>query len=153
VDRLAAGHRSRRLDPRRIEADPHLRSSFLAFGPQFTGGVRVAAGDVNGDGRADIIAGTRPGAGPHVKVFSGTHGSVLKSLLAYGASFTGGVHVAAGDVDGDGRADITAGTGEGVAPHVKVLGAGASTLSSFLAGSPGAGGVFVGGGPPPAPAG
>ena len=37
-------------------------ASFFAYTPTFTGGVRVAAGDVNGDGAADIITGSGPGA-------------------------------------------------------------------------------------------
>jgi hypothetical protein len=35
-----------------------LRHSFLPFGPRFLGGVRVATGDVTGDGRDDLVVGT-----------------------------------------------------------------------------------------------
>src|SRR5215212_1053928 len=46
--------------------------SFLPYTPSFAGGVRVAAGDVNGDGWVDIVTGPGPSALPgHVKVFSG----------------------------------------------------------------------------------
>jgi FG-GAP repeat protein len=45
--------------------------SFLAYGSGFTGGVRVATGDVNGDGVPDIVTGSGPGTKPHVKVSGG----------------------------------------------------------------------------------
>jgi uncharacterized protein YkwD len=108
--------------------------SFLAYSPFFTGGVRVAAGDVNGDGRADIITGAGPGGGPHVKVFSGANGELLRSFFAYESNFSGGVYVSSGDVNGDKLADIITGAGAGGGPHVEVFsGNDNSLLQSFMA--------------------
>src|SRR5262249_12560847 len=101
--------------------DGTLRFSYLAYPAGFTGGVRVATADVDGDGIQDIITAAGPGGGPHVKVFSGADGHLLASFFAYGPSFTGGVFVAAGDVNQDGKADIIVGPGAGGGPHVKVI--------------------------------
>jgi hypothetical protein len=117
-----------------------------AFSPTFTGGIFVASGDVNGDGFADMIAGMDQGGAPQVSIFSGLDGSLLRSFLAFGPSFAGGVRVAAGDVNGDGRADVIVGAGPGGLPEVRVFsGLDGSMLASFLGADPSfAGGVFVG---------
>jgi len=108
--------------------------SFFAYPAGFNGGVRVATGDINGDGRADIITGAGPGGGPHVKVFDGVSLSELKSFFAYSGSFAGGVFVAAGDVNGDGQVDVVTGAGTNAAPHVKVFhGSTLAELQSFFA--------------------
>ncbi|MGH2768582.1 MAG: FG-GAP-like repeat-containing protein, partial [Actinomycetota bacterium] len=119
----------------------------LVYGAGFRGGVRVAAGDVTGDGVPDIVTAPGPGGGPHVKVFSGANGAELGGLFAYGASFTGGVFPAAEDLTGDGRADIITGPGAGGGPHVKVFsGVNGAELGGLFAYEPGfTGGVFVGG--------
>ena len=122
-------------------------ASFLAYGPAFSGGVRVAAGDVTGDGVAEIVTGSGPGGGPHVRVFSLSGGATeIAGFYAYDPAFGGGVSVAAGDVDGDGLAEIVTGAGPGGGPHVRVfsLSGGVTARASFLAYDPGfAGGVFV----------
>jgi streptogramin lyase len=105
--------------------------SFLAF-PGFLGGVNVAAGDVNGDGAADIVVGAGPGTpGGHVKVFDGRTGAELASFFGY-VGFIGGVSVAAGDVDGDGLAEIVTGTANG-SSHVKVFDLAGAELQSYFA--------------------
>ena len=93
---------------------------FFAYDPAFPGGVSVAAGDVDGDGRADIITGAGAGGGPHVRIWSGADFHEIGGFFAYHPAFPGGVTVAAGDVDGDGRADIITGAGPGGGPHVRV---------------------------------
>ena len=112
-------------------------ASFFAFGNGFTGGIDVAAADVTGDGVADIIVAAGAGGGPHVKVFDGTTYAEVMSFFAYDANFLGGVRVAAGDVNGDGKADIVTATGPGGAPRVKAFsGADLAVLYDFFAFAP-----------------
>jgi hypothetical protein len=122
-----------------------LRSSFMAYNPLFFGGVYVAAGDIDGDGRADIVTGADTGGGPHVMAFSGADLHVLRSFFAYSPFFTGGVRVAAGDVNGDGHAEIITAAGPGGGPHVRVWDGvtGAEVGGFFAFESTFADGVFV----------
>jgi hypothetical protein len=105
----------------------------MAYASSFTGGVRTAMGDVNGDGIPDLITAAGPGGGPHVKVFSGANGGLLLSFFAYAPDYTGGVYVAAADLNGDGQAEIITGTGIGGGPHVRVFNGAGNELASFFA--------------------
>jgi hypothetical protein len=111
-----------------------LRLDFFPYG-NFAGGVRVATGDINGDGILDVVTAAGGGGGPHVRVFNGLDGSPLASFFAYDVTFTGGVYVATADVNNDGKDDIITGAGLGGGPHVKVFsGADVSVvLQSFMA--------------------
>lgn len=108
-------------------------NSFMAFEPTFLGGVRVAVGDVNGDGRAEIFAAPGRGREPRVRILRAHDQAELSTLLAFDVAFRGGVQIAAGDVNGDGLMDLVAGADEGGGPHVQVFGANGVLMASFFA--------------------
>lgn len=97
----------------------------------FRGGARVAAADINGDGTPDLIVGAGFGGGPRVALFDGLTISQSKPVKYVGDFFAfpgddalalrNGVYVAAGDLNGDGRADLVFGAGPGGGPRVIVL--------------------------------
>lgn len=110
------------------------RDNFFAIDdPNFRGGARVAAGDVNGDGTPDLTVCAGPGGGPRVAIYDGRSlttmldapPKLVPDFFAFpgpdAARLRDGATVAAGDVDGDGKADLAFGAGPGGAPRVVVL--------------------------------
>ncbi|MDB5313637.1 MAG: hypothetical protein JWO38_7839, partial [Gemmataceae bacterium] len=93
-----------------LKADGTKVRSFTPFAG-FGGGLSVATGDVNKDGIPDIAVGAGPGGAPRVTVFDGTTNAVLFDKLVFETSFNGGVTVTAGDLNGDGRAEVVVSAG------------------------------------------
>ncbi|QDU22998.1 FG-GAP-like repeat-containing protein [Urbifossiella limnaea] len=96
----------------------------------FRGGARAATGDVDGDGTPDLAVAAGFGGGPRVALFDGgtvfgTPTRIVGDFFAFpgtdAVNLRNGAFVAAGDVDGDGFADLAFGGGPGGAPRVFVL--------------------------------
>ncbi len=100
----------------------------------FTGDVRVASADFNGDGILDLVVGTGPGSVTNVRILNGKDGSELFQVQPFESTFTGGVFVTVGDVDGDGVPDLAITPDEGGGPRVDIFKGGAFTkIVSFFA--------------------
>lgn len=113
------------------------------FGAGWKGGVSLAAGDFNGDGRVDLAAAKATGDG-EIRIFNGQVGGdpiaeSYRTLRPFGANHLGGASLAAADlgtfsngttVDAgkqDGRAELIVGSGPTVAPLVRVYDTSAAT--------------------------
>ena len=105
----------------------------FVYDQSYTGGVRVATGDVNGDGIPDLIVGAGIGGGPHIQVFDGATFQVISSFFAYEDSFRGGVYLSTADVNGDGNLDIIVGSGDGGGPVVRIFDGQGNVLANFFA--------------------
>lgn len=104
-----------------LDIDGNLVSS-KRFQPfiGFRGELRVASGDFTGDGVPDLIVGAGAGGGPRVQVIDGFTGRIVEDFFAFESTFTGGIYVASGDFNADGRADLIVGAGELGGPRVQV---------------------------------
>jgi hypothetical protein len=92
------------------------RLAFLAYDAYVAWGVEVAAGDLNGDGLAEIVTSAGFGGPALIRVFDGRNGALLRQFDLSSMSPAGGMHVGTGDVNGDGRAEILIGAGVLTAP-------------------------------------
>jgi hypothetical protein len=109
---------------------PELANELLPFGTKYKDSVSVAMGNVDADAEFETIVGVGPGRDPHVRVFE-PNKTRLAAFLAYNQDFQGGVDVATGDVDGDGRDEIITAAGIGGGAHIKVFELDGTMIGSF----------------------
>ncbi len=110
-------------------------ASFSPFETTFTGGLYVAAGDLTGTGRIDIIVSPDVGGGPVIAVYNGkmlaagVTGDAAQVVRFFGIddpAFRGGARTAAGFIQGNSALIVSAGFGGG--PRIAIFN-GASVAS------------------------
>ncbi|MFO0804379.1 MAG: IPT/TIG domain-containing protein [Gemmataceae bacterium] len=104
------------------------QANYFSLDPNFRGGLRTAAGDVNGDGTPDLALAAGFGGGPRISILNGTHvlttdgftesHKLVPDFFAFEPGLRNGTYVAIGDLDGDGRGDLVFGAGPGGSPRV-----------------------------------
>lgn len=105
---------------RRVTGSGEVLSEFLAYHPAFLGGVRLAVGDVDGDGEEEIVTGAGPSGGSQVRIFD-LDGTVEGQFFAFDEGGRLGIFVAAGDVNGDGIDEILVTSDAGGTGQVRIF--------------------------------
>lgn len=108
--------------------------TFRAFPGDY--GVNIATGDIDGDGKAEIVTGSCPDPNNSalVRIYR-SDGSLMKEFSPFGAAHSYGVNVSSGDFDYDGKDEIITGLGPGPQnePRIKMYKGDGTEIGNFLA--------------------
>ena len=95
---------------------------FMAYQSNFTGGVNLTSGDVDGDSQKEIITAPADSGGPNIRAYKFINGSfnLLDWFMAYQEEFTGGVNLITSDLDGDLKAELITAPQKNGGPNIRI---------------------------------
>jgi len=99
-------------------------TSFTAYDSDEDWGMEVVAGDLDGDGRVEIVTAAGPGTNGHVRIFDedGTVRILQNGFFPFGSANKQGLFVAICDIDGDSTKELVTASGPGAAPRLSLWG-------------------------------
>lgn len=109
-----------------------IKQDWYPFGAGYSGGYSLAVGALSGPFRSNLVIGAGVGSRPYVNIFDWQYDKV-DDWFAYETTFTGGVFVATGDIDGDGADEIITGPGAGKGPVIRTFEADGTVIDEFTA--------------------
>lgn len=83
-----------------------ISPGFFAYDRGMRSGVSVAVGDVDNDGKDDIVTVPGEGSATHVRIFNGRGKETKSGFFAFNSSDYSGASVAVSDIDGNGKNEI-----------------------------------------------
>ena len=95
-------------------------ASFYAFGVNYTAGINLSAGDLNNDGRQELIVATNGGVQATVKVFNPLNPAQVRQTSVF-PGFTGKIDIGVVNYRNNGQLAIIVGAGPGAQPAVSIL--------------------------------
>ncbi|QJW99432.1 FG-GAP-like repeat-containing protein [Frigoriglobus tundricola] len=116
-------------------ADGHYIVPPTALFPGYAGGLYLAAADIDGNGRDQLVVAAGINAPPYVAIYqvSGSALQIQYAFFAFNApDWQGGIRIAAGDLNGDGYADVVVTTASQVAAVATYSGAALARGSAAL---------------------
>lgn len=117
---VAPRTRGRSVTVMTLEGENNLRrlSSFRPYPTLFRSGLTVTVGDINGDGRQDIMTAAGPGYYTDVRVFD-YQGHMLTSFRPTSRTYLGGITMSTLDVNSDGVDELITGTYQNGLPGLR----------------------------------
>ena len=127
---VVAAHSDHAPEVMRYDLFTEELGTINAYADDFRGGVRLAMGDVDGDGVEEIITGAGPGGGPQVQVFE-LDGELIGTFFAFEEWNHSGIYVATGDVNNDGVEEIIVSSDQDGQGRVRVFDRAGNRLRTF----------------------